>query len=90
MQADPDPEHVRNRDSRPDRVASAFRGSGDNHVALQQKIPVYISTSLRVNDKSDANSDLALSPKNVAAGVPLCRCGGGRRQFDLPYTMEAM
>src|SRR6476661_8959833 len=39
------------------RVASAIRGSGDNHVALQQKIPVYISYfTLRVNDDGSVST----------------------------------
>jgi murein L,D-transpeptidase YcbB/YkuD len=34
-----------------ERVASAIHGSGDNHVVLQQKIPVYISYfTVKVND----------------------------------------
>jgi murein L,D-transpeptidase YcbB/YkuD len=60
-----------------ERVASAFRGSGDNHVALEQKIPVYISYfTLRVNDDGsistfrdiyghDARMMAALNRKNV-------------------------
>ena len=39
------------------RVASAIRGSGDNHVALEQKIPVYISYfTLRVNDNGSIST----------------------------------
>ena len=34
-----------------ERVDSAIRGGGDNHVVLQKKIPIYISYfTLRVND----------------------------------------
>ena len=64
------------------RVASAIRGSGDNHVGLQQKIPVYISYfTLRVNDDGsistfgdlyghDARMIAALNKKNVGFGAP--------------------
>jgi murein L,D-transpeptidase YcbB/YkuD len=58
------------------RVASAISGSGDNHIVLQQKIPVYISYfTLRVNDDGsistfgdiyghDARMMAALNKKN--------------------------
>ena len=64
------------------RVASAIRGSGDNHIGLQQKIPVYISYfTLRVNDDGsistfgdlyghDARMIAALNAKNVGFGAP--------------------
>ena len=64
------------------RVASAIRGSGDNHIGLQQKIPVYISYfTLRVNDDGsistfgdlyghDARMIAALNRKNVGFGAP--------------------
>src|SRR6476469_8136593 len=54
-----------------------FRGSGDNHVALELKIPVYISYfTLRVNDDGsiltfrdiyghDARMVAALNGKNI-------------------------
>jgi murein L,D-transpeptidase YcbB/YkuD len=60
------------------RVASAIRNSSDNHVALHQKIPVYISYfTLRVNDDGsistfgdiyghDARMAAALSGRSVA------------------------
>ena len=59
-------------------VASAIRGSGDNHIVLQQKIPVYISYfTVRVNDDGsistfgdiyghDARMIAALNKKSVA------------------------
>jgi L,D-transpeptidase YcbB len=59
----------------PARVQSTFDGSGDNHVALEQKIPVYITYfTLRVNDDGsistfsdlyghDARMNAALSGK---------------------------
>jgi len=65
-----------------ERVTSAFRGSGDNHVALEQKIPVYISYfTLRVNDDGsistfrdiyghDARMVAALNGKNVGFDTP--------------------
>jgi len=64
------------------RVASAIRGSGDNHIVLQQKIPVYISYfTLRVNDDGsistfgdiyghDARMIAALNKKSVAVDAP--------------------
>ena len=64
------------------RVASAIRGSGDNHVVLQQKIPVYLSYfTLRVNDDGsistfgdlyghDARMIAALNKKNVSLDAP--------------------
>ena len=64
------------------RVASAIRGSGDNHVVLEQKIPVYISYfTLRVNDDGsistfgdiyghDARMAAALGGKSVAFDAP--------------------
>jgi L,D-transpeptidase YcbB len=64
------------------RVASAIRGGGDNHIGLQQKIPVYISYfTLRVNDDGsistfgdlyghDARMIAALNRKNVGFGAP--------------------
>ena len=64
------------------RVASAIRGSGDNHIGLQQKIPVYISYfTLRVNDDGsistfgdlyghDARMLAALNRKNVEVDAP--------------------
>lgn len=65
-----------------ERVASAFRGSGDNHVALRQEIPVYISYfTLRVNDDGsistfkdiyghDIRMIAALNGKNVGFDAP--------------------
>jgi L,D-transpeptidase YcbB len=65
-----------------ERVASAFRGSGDNHVALEQKIPVYISYfTLRVNEDGsistfrdiyghDTRMVAALNGKKVALDAP--------------------
>jgi len=65
-----------------ERVASAFRGSGDNHVALEQTIPIYISYfTLRVNDDGsistfrdiyghDARMVAALNGKNVGFDAP--------------------
>ena len=64
------------------RVASAIRGSGDNHVVLEEKIPVYISYfTLRVNDDGsnstfgdvyghDARMAAALSGRSVAFDAP--------------------
>ena len=64
------------------RVASAIHGSGDNHVVLQQKIPVYISYFTRkVNDDGSVstfkdiyghNSRMmaALNRKNLGVNVP--------------------
>ena len=59
----------------PARVEATLNGSGDNHVALDQKIPVYITYfTLRVNDDGsistfndiyghDARMNAALSGK---------------------------
>jgi hypothetical protein len=64
------------------RVALAMRGSGDNHIVLQQKIPVYISYfTLRVNDDGsistfgdlyghDAKMVAALNRKNGGVDAP--------------------
>jgi len=64
------------------RIASAIRGSGDNHVVLEQKIPVYISYfTLRVNDDGsistfgdiyghDARMAAALNGKSVTFDAP--------------------
>jgi murein L,D-transpeptidase YcbB/YkuD len=64
------------------RVASAIRGSGDNHIVLDEKIPVYISYfTLRVNDDGsistfgdvyghDARMAAALSKKSGAFNAP--------------------
>ena len=69
------------------RVASAIRGSGDNHIGLQQKIPVYISYfTLRVNDDGsistfgdlyghDARMLAALNRKNVEVDAPRTTTG---------------
>jgi len=61
------------------RVASAIRGSGDNHIVLQQKIAVYISY-FTVRDGSistfgdiyghDARMIAALNKKSVAVDAP--------------------
>src|SRR5262249_9125774 len=65
-----------------ERVASAINGSGDNHVGLQQKIPVYISYfTLKVNDDGsistfkdiyghDARMVAALNRKNLSVNNP--------------------
>jgi murein L,D-transpeptidase YcbB/YkuD len=64
------------------RVASAIHGSGDNHVVLQQKIPVYISYfTLKVNDDGsvstfkdiyghDSRMMAALNRKNLGVNAP--------------------
>jgi len=64
------------------RVASAIHGSGDNHVVLEQKIPVYISYfTLRVNDDGsistfrdiyghDSRMMAALNRKNLGVDAP--------------------
>ena len=64
------------------RVASAIRDSNDNHIALQHKIPVYISYfTLRVNDdgsistfgdvyRHDARMAAALTGKGVTFDAP--------------------
>jgi murein L,D-transpeptidase YcbB/YkuD len=74
------------------RVASAIRGSGDNHVILQQKIPIYISYfTLRVNDDGsistfgdvyghDAKMAAALSGKGGAFDGPTKSNGVVARQ----------
>jgi hypothetical protein len=64
------------------RVASAVDGSEDNHIALKEKIPVYITYfTLRVNDDGsistfrdiyghDARISAALSGKDVFYDQP--------------------
>ena len=64
------------------RVASAIHGSGDNHVVLQQKIPIYISYfTLKVNDDGsistfkdiyghDSRMMAALNRKNLGVDTP--------------------
>jgi hypothetical protein len=64
------------------RVASAIHGSGDNHVVLQQKIPIYISYfTLKVNDDGsistfkdiyghDSRMIAALNRKNLGVDTP--------------------
>jgi murein L,D-transpeptidase YcbB/YkuD len=64
------------------RVASAIRGSGDNHVVLEQKIPVYISYfTLRVNEDGsistfkdiyghDSRMMAALNRNKLGVGTP--------------------
>jgi murein L,D-transpeptidase YcbB/YkuD len=64
------------------RVASAFRGSGDNHVVLQQKIPVYISYfTLRVNDDGSISTFRDLYGHDARMAAALSRKSG---TFDAP------
>jgi len=64
------------------RVASAFRGSGDNHVVLQQKIPVYISYfTLRVNDDGSISTFRDLYGHDARMAAALSRKSGA---FDAP------
>jgi hypothetical protein len=59
------------------RVASAIRGSGDNHIGLQQKIPVYISYfTLRVNDDGSISTFGDLYGHDVRMAAALNRGNG--------------
>ena len=63
------------------RVASAIRGSGDNHVVLQQKIPVYISYfTLRVNDDGSISTFRDLYGHDARMAAALSR----NLAFDAP------
>jgi len=59
-------------------VASAIHGSGDNHVVLHQKIPVYISYfTLRVNDDGSISTfgDIYGHDAKMIAALPGARSG---------------
>ena len=59
------------------RVASAIRGSGDNHIGLQQKIPVYISYfTLRVNDDGSISTFGDLYGHDIRMAAALNRRNG--------------
>src|SRR6476661_9216920 len=59
------------------RVASAIRGSGDNHIGLQQKVPVYISYfTLRVNDDGSISTFGDLYGHDVRMAAALDRGNG--------------
>jgi murein L,D-transpeptidase YcbB/YkuD len=65
------------------RVASAIRGSGDNHVVLQQKIPVYISYfTLRVNDDGSIATFRDIYGHDTRMATALSRKSGAA--FDAP------
>ena len=64
------------------RVTSAIRGSGDNHVVLQQKIPVYMSYfTLRVNDDGSISTFRDLYGHDARMAAALSRKIGA---FDAP------
>jgi len=59
------------------RVASAIRGSGDNHIGLQQKISVYISYfTLRVNDDGSISTFGDLYGHDIRMAAALNRRNG--------------